>query len=295
MQAGIVTLLLVAGRLTPTTLALLEACASLGLPSAHVLPRLARRRARPGDVALARLDVSTSLDGVEPGLWELARLEEDGVRVLNPPAALLTAHDKLATALALARAGVAHPRTAQVDTAVDTASLDYPLVVKPRFGSWGRDVELCRTPAELDQCLRRLAERPWFRRQGALVQELVEPLGYDLRLVVANGQVVGAVERHAAPGEWRTNVALGAARRPTDPPLEARLMAQAAAAAIGCDLVGVDLLPTPGGGWVVLEVNGAVDFTAAYALDGEDPFLRAVEALELAPAAPAVPLAGAVA
>jgi hypothetical protein len=31
---------------------------------------------RPGDIAVARLDVTASLDGVEPGLFELLLLEQ---------------------------------------------------------------------------------------------------------------------------------------------------------------------------------------------------------------------------
>jgi glutathione synthase/RimK-type ligase-like ATP-grasp enzyme len=111
-----------------------------------------------------------------------------------------------------------------------------------------------------------------------LVQELIPPLGHDLRLVVAGGQVVGAVRRHAADGEWRTNVALGAEREATAPPQAARELAVAAAAAVEGDLVGVDLMPTADDGWVVIELNGAVEFNEEYSLD-RNVFSAVVDAL----------------
>lgn len=148
----------------------------------------------------------------------------------------------------------------------------FPVVVKPRFGSWGRDVVLCRSERQLRRWLKRLRKRAWFRHQGALVQQLVPPRGFDLRLVVASGEIVGAVNRVAARGEWRTNIALGASRQPAAPTPEACALAQAAAAAVGGDLVGVDLLPLANGAYVVLEVNGAVDFTSDYSLGSEDVF-----------------------
>ena len=55
------------------------------------------------------------------------------------------------------------------------------MVLKPRFGSWGRDVVLCSTADELDRALAQLATRPWFAEHGVLAQELVPPLGWDLR------------------------------------------------------------------------------------------------------------------
>ena len=279
---------LLAGRATATNARLLEAFARAGTDADWLRPEDALVRVRAGDTVLARLDVRPTLDGPERGLPELARLVRRGVDVLNPPAALLAAHDKLETALRLARFGVPHPRTAHVGDGRIPA-VELPVVVKPRFGSWGRDVELCESADELARCLGRLRRRAWFRNQGALVQELVPPVGRDLRLVVAAGEVVGAVERVAAPGEWRTNVSLGARRRPVSPPPEARAAALAAAAVVGADLVGVDLLPRGDGGWTVLELNGAADFTTDYSL-GRDVFNRTAELLLPPPDRLAAPL-----
>jgi RimK family alpha-L-glutamate ligase len=266
---------IVAHRRTSTNLALTRA-----RPSLRILePAVAARTLGEGDVAIGRLDVAETLDGIESGLWELARLEGAGVRVLNRPRTLVAAHDKLATSRALCDAGVAHPRTAHVTSPSDSVPFDPPVVVKPRFGSWGRDVVLCQDAAALRRHLVAIADRPWFASHGALVQELVPPRGHDLRLVVAGGGVVGAIRRVAPPGEWRTNVALGAVREPVEPAAEAYELAIRTAAAVEGDLVGVDLLPGPDGGFVVIEVNGAVEFNHAYSLQGVDVFRRTIDAL----------------
>jgi hypothetical protein len=50
--------------------------------------------------------------------------------------------------------------------------------------------------------------------------------------------------------------------------------------AVGIDFAGVDLLPTDQG-WVVLELNGAVDFDNRYALHDVDPFAAILRGLEI--------------
>lgn len=271
------TLALVAHRGTPTNIRL-AACPPAGVRVTVLTPARALARLAPGDVALGRLDVLPTLDGIEPGLWALDALALRGVRVLNRSSALVAAHDKLVTARTLKRAGLPHPRTAPIADPLALPELAPPVVLKPRFGSWGRDVFLCTDRASLLWRAEELARRPWFESAGGLVQELVQPQGYDLRVVVAGGRVVGAVKRVAALGEWRTNVSLGASREHVTPPREACELALAGAAAASVDLVGVDLLPTPDGGWTILELNSAVDFTSDYSLQG-DVFEQALQEL----------------
>ena len=269
------TFAIVAHRVTPTNNRL----------GSVLSPAQALARLSAGDVALGRLDVLASLDGVEPGLWALERLAASGVTVLNGRQTLLAAHDKLATAQALFAAGVPHPRTSHVAPWLPLPELEPPLVFKPRFGSWGQDVIRCDDEAAIERTLAYLETRAWYAATGALAQKLVSPRGYDLRLVIAGGRVVGAVKRVAAAGEWRTNVALGARREPMQPPADACEIAVAAAAAIDGALVGVDLLPADVGTWVVLELNGAVDFNSAYSLD-DDVFTAATAALLATPVEP---------
>src|SRR5256714_15266978 len=74
----------VAQRSTPTNLAL-ASCVVPGVESLLLTPAQAVTRLEPGDIALGRLDVLHSLDGVEPGTWAFDALAGSGCRLLNRP------------------------------------------------------------------------------------------------------------------------------------------------------------------------------------------------------------------
>jgi RimK family alpha-L-glutamate ligase len=263
---------------------LVSAWCAAGIDALALSPEEACWRLRAGDVALIRLDVLETLDGIEPGLRLLEPLQRRGVRVLNRPDALVGAHDKLETARRLAAAGFRQPGYVHIKSSASAVPLEPPVVVKPRYGSWGRDVVLCQTETELRHCLEDLRHKHWFLEHGALVQEVVSRSRRDLRLIVAAGRIVGAATRRAAPGEWRTNISLGGSLAAAEPDAAAAALAIGAVATIGMDLAGVDLLPLPGGGHIVLELNGAVDFDDRYSLRGGDVYLDAAAALRLLPA-----------
>jgi glutathione synthase/RimK-type ligase-like ATP-grasp enzyme len=177
----------VAWRSRPTNAPLVDGWRRLGIRAELLCPPDAHRLLGAGDIAVLRLDVRPTLDGVEAGLAELAALERRGVRFVNRPGALLAAHDKLLAARRFAAAGIAHPRTLHCTRLDEVRALEPPFVLKPRFGSWGQDVMLCRDGSEVEASLATIGQRSWFRRQGVLIQELVPPLGYDTWVVVAKG------------------------------------------------------------------------------------------------------------
>jgi RimK family alpha-L-glutamate ligase len=253
---------------------------ALGVDASVLWPAQAIGQLQPGDVAITRLDVLPTLDGVEPGLELIPHLESLGVRVVNSVPGIIATHDKLLTARLLRAVGVPHPWTTHVAPGAPLPDLPFPCVVKPRFGSWGQDVFRCATREELDTVLDHVADRSWWTRHGALAQELVPNDGRDIRVVVAGGRAVAGACRVAAPGEWRTNVTLGGHTEPIRITLAMEEAAANAARAVGIDFTGVDLIPVEGR-FLVLELNGAVDFDERYTLPGVDPFAAILDALDI--------------
>jgi hypothetical protein len=139
------------GRPSLTNARLAAALVAAGLPARVAGPEAVA--AGPGDVVLGRLDVRRTLDGVEDGLWRLQAVARAGGRLLNRPGALLTAHDKLSTAVALGRAGLPHPRTAHVRDARLPLSFGPPYVVKPASGAGAGTLSSARrTPSSRPRC-----------------------------------------------------------------------------------------------------------------------------------------------
>src|SRR3954463_12254610 len=125
----------VIGRETnETNVDLVRRWRAYGTDARLLSPRQARASLRRGDVALARLDVLPTLDGVEEGLLDLLDLQARGVRVINNTGGVVNAEDKLRAARAVASAGVRHGSTTHVRH-VDPRDFRPPIVVKPRFGS----------------------------------------------------------------------------------------------------------------------------------------------------------------
>ena len=259
---------------------LVNACARRGLATAvdpadlaafvtdaAVELRVGHRRASSFDALLLARGLGRSGD---PDVqFEIYRaLEATGTVVVNRIDGLLAAQDKLRTSWLLRRAGVPTPRAAAAQSAREGIAALRTLgdaVMKPLTGSLGDGLERLRDDGA---GRRKLLER--MERDGAVyLQDFVPHPGRDARLFVVGERVAGAMERIAAPGEWRTNVERGARVLPLGIAGPMADVAVRAAQALGLDWAGIDIV-TGTHGPTVLEVNGNPGWVGILEATGED-------------------------
>jgi RimK family alpha-L-glutamate ligase len=182
-------------------------------------------------------------------------LAQRGVRVVNSPRAIERTVDKSWAGAVLAMAGVPTPPTIvceRYDGAMRAFDrLGGDVVVKPLFGAMGNGIVRVEDRDVAHRVFRALE----LERTVYYVQRTIAPAGRrDLRVLVVAGEVAGAMER--ATDSWRANIARGARPRAVTLGEDERRVALAATVALEADVAGVDLLVTPDGEAVVLEVNG---------------------------------------
>ncbi len=207
------------------------------------------------DAVLARIIPHGSLDQIIYRVNALHWIEARGVRVVNSPRAIERSVDKFYTTALLEESGLDVPETVvceQADAALAATRAMGDVVFKPIFGSMGRGMVRVSDPDTAFRVARALEEL----RAVFYVQRTIDHCGRDIRAFVVGGRVLGAIERLAPAGDWRTNVARGGRARAFDLSPEWSAIAVRAANAVGADYAGVDLLPSRDGRLYVLEVNG---------------------------------------
>jgi RimK family alpha-L-glutamate ligase len=193
------------------------------------------------DAVLARIIPSGSLEQIIYRVDALHWLEERGVPVINSPRAIERAVDKFYTSALLHEAGLPTVETVVCERAADAVAAVRELgdvVIKPIFGSMGHGLVRVSDP----DVAFRVAKTLETTRAVFYVQRAIDHGGRDYRLFVLGGRVLAAIERRAADGDWRSNVARGAAAVAFDAPADWQALAVRAAAVIEADYAGVDLL-----------------------------------------------------
>ena len=180
----------------------------------------------------------------------LHRLEDLGMRVLNPASAIEKCADKFYTCSLLEDAGIPVPRTVVSEKYGDAMKAFLELkdvVVKPLFGSLGTGM-LRVNDRDLAYRVFKALEFGW---NIFYVQEFVPHGNEDVRAFVLGEEVIASMKRVGK--DWKTNVAKGARVQPYELSEDLNEICVKAAKTVGCEYAGVDLIE--GEEPLVLEVN----------------------------------------
>jgi len=233
------------------------------------------------DAVLARIIPDGSLEQIIYRVDALHWIEERGIPVMNSARAIERSVDKFYTTALLHEAGLPVPETVVCERGTDAmASVREMLaggdvIIKPVFGSMGHGMVRVGDPDVAFRIIRSLEQI----RSVFYLQRAIDHGGRDVRVFVVGGQVIGAIERTAVAGDWRTNVARGGAATPTQLPAAWEQYAVRAAATVGAEYAGVDLLPSRDGEVFVLEVNGIPGWQGLQQASGTDVAGAVVEHL----------------
>ena len=185
--------------------------------------------------------------------YNVARLlEKRDIQVFNSASSIALCDDKAKTYLAL-KDFVPQPETiiaplafSDVDYSqfvhLAAEKLGLPLVFKECFGSFGEQVFLCKSEAEI---ISHINGKPF------LLQKFIkESEGEDIRIEIIGGKCAAAMKR-TNKNDFRSNITNGGTAVSYEPTQEEIYLAQNACKRLGLTFGGVDILK----GGIVCEVN----------------------------------------
>ncbi len=229
------------------------------------------------DAVIPRIGASVTTYGCAV----LRQFEVGGTYSVSESIAIARSRDKLRAHQLLARKGIGQPVTSYAHSADATEDLirsvgGAPLIVKILKSTQGNGVVLAETRKAAESLINA------FRNLEAdfLVQEFIkEAGGADIRCFVIGDKVVAAMQRNAAPGEFRSNLHRGGTAELVKLRPDERKLATRAAQVMGLDVAGVDLIRSDHGP-LVLEVNSSPGLEGIEKATGKDIAGAIIEYIE---------------
>ncbi|MFT6872280.1 MAG: ribosomal protein S6--L-glutamate ligase [Roseivirga sp.] len=206
------------------------------------------------DAIVPRIGASVTFYGTAV----VRQFEMMGVFSATYSQAIVRSRDKLRSLQILSGAGLPMPKTAFTNYSKEEKSLiDHvggaPVIIKLLEGTQGLGVVL----AETRKAAQSVIEAFHGLKARIIVQEFIkEAKASDLRIFIVDGQVVGAMKRTGADGEFRSNLHRGGSAEIVKLSRKEKSAAIKAADALGLSVAGVDLLQSSRGP-LILEVNSS--------------------------------------
>lgn len=229
------------------------------------------------DAVIPRIGASVTFYGTAV----VRQFEMMNVFSVNSSRGIVHSRDKLRCLQVLSKEGIGLPKTVftnysrNVKHVVESAG-GAPVVLKLLEGTQGLGVVL----AENQNAAQSVLEAFNGLKARVIVQEFVkEAKGADIRALVVDGEVVGAMKRQGKPGEFRSNLHRGGSSQIIDLTVEEKYTAILAAKAVGLGVAGVDMLQSDRGP-LVLEVNSSPGLEGIEKTTGEDIAGKIIQYIE---------------
>jgi ribosomal protein S6--L-glutamate ligase len=204
------------------------------------------------DAIIPRIGASVTFYGCAV----VRQFEEMGVFTIASSDAILRSRDKLRSLQRLSKAGIGMPKTVFTNYSRDVEEViehvgGTPVIIKLLEGTQGLGVVLAETKNAAESVL----EAFNGLQARVIVQEFIkEAKGADLRALVVDGQVVGAMKRQGKEGEFRSNLHRGGSANIIKLDADELKLAMHAAKVLKLPVCGVDMLQSARGP-LLLEVN----------------------------------------
>lgn len=143
----------------------------------------------------------------------LSQLEKIGICMVNSRNTIELASDKYRTYLKLKDFGLTQPNTVLipnkdgVEEALKTLDSEFPIIMKTLEGSKGVGVLFVESERSLESLVQLLYAQD--KNTDLLIQEYIKT-PYDVRAIVLEGKILGAMRRDVIEGDFRSNVSQGA-------------------------------------------------------------------------------------
>lgn len=204
------------------------------------------------DAIIPRIGASVTFYGCAV----VRQFEMMGVFTIVTSDAILRSRDKLRSLQRLTKAGIGMPKTVFTNYSRDVEEViehvgGTPVIIKLLEGTQGLGVVLAETKNAAESVL----EAFNGLQARVIVQEYIkEAKGADIRALVVDGQVVGAMKRQGKEGEFRSNLHRGGSAEIIKLDHDELRVAMSASKALKLPVCGVDMLQSSRGP-LLLEVN----------------------------------------
>ena len=219
------------------------------------------------DAIIPRIGASVTFYGCAV----VRQFEMMGVFTIVTSDAIQRSRDKLRSLQRLSKAGIGMPKTVFTNYSRDVEEvIDHvggtPVIIKLLEGTQGLGVVLAETKNAAESVL----EAFNGLQARVIVQEFIkEAKGADIRVLLVDGQVVGAMKRQGKEGEFRSNLHRGGTANIIKLDHDELKLAMNASRALKLPVCGVDMLQSDRGP-LLLEVNSTPGLEGIEAATGRN-------------------------